>query len=95
MVERVKELKKQKVRHEGDALLAKQDFIGFSKASGAGAAEKMMMEYDYVAEEADQLRADLITGRVANPTGNVADVEDEAMMNSEDLEALEEEEKLV
>ena len=57
MVERVKELKKQKVRHEGDALLAKQDFIGFSKASGAGAAntttERMMMEYDFVAEEAD------------------------------------------
>lgn len=62
MVERVKELKKQKVRHEGDALLGTQDFIGFAKQSGQQASDKLMMEYDYVVEKADHLKAKLVTG---------------------------------
>lgn len=54
MVERVKQLKRQKIKHEGDALLGTQDFIGFAKTASANKApDRMLMEYDYVVEEAD------------------------------------------
>ncbi len=110
MVERVKQLKKQKLRHEGDALLSKQDFIGFAKASqndplsinktscvnnatAASQAERLMMEYDYVAEEAEQLKKDLIRG--SNGAANIGGEEGGLAMDSDELEAMEEEEKLV
>ena len=89
MVERVKQLKKQKVAHEGDALLGTQDFIGFAKtAQGGKAADRMLMEYDYVVEEADQLRKELIQGKVT-------DENEQPALDSEELEAMEEEDKLV
>ena len=52
MVERVKSLKRQKVKHEGDALLGQQDFIGFAKTTKT-ASDRLMMEYEYVAGQAD------------------------------------------
>ena len=54
MVEHLKKLKQQKQKHEGDALLGTQDFIGFAKTSQGGSApDRLLMEYDYVNMGAD------------------------------------------
>ena len=52
-----------------------------------------MMEYDYVAEEAEQLKKDLIKG--SNGAANIVGEEGGLAMDSDELEAMEEEEKLV
>ena len=52
-----------------------------------------MMDYEYVAGEADQLRDNLIKGRVTAEAADPADIMQQ--MDSEELEAMEEEEKLV
>jgi hypothetical protein len=52
--------------------------------------DKMLMEYDFVAEEAEQLKADLI--KIGK--NEIDDIQRDNM-DSDELEALEEEEKLV
>lgn len=88
MAERVKVLKRQKVKHQGDALLGTQDYIGFAKRDGTEGGDRLMMDYEYVEGEASQLRENLIKGRVTEAPADM-------QMDSEELEAMEEEEKLV
>ena len=65
--------------------MASQDFIGFAKAP---LKNQSMMEYEFIEGEADQLKDDLIHGRVTNNQYQEA-------LDSDELEALEEEERLV
>ena len=56
LVDRVKQIKRQKLLHEGDALLTLQDFIGFAKTSKLKAPNAE----DYLYEEGAELQHQLI-----------------------------------